>query len=915
MAHLFKTVVDLNQKNREVIWDTLATVGDKNAHTFAIGLRSDNRSVDLANARVQLLVRRADKKDRIITGSVSDDNYAVATLDEYCYEITGRIRCTLLISVNGATLTGVRATLTVEDGLGDVIINPAGEIPNLQDLLAEIDGMRQATAAANTAAKNANDAAAMIEQIRADIESAVNEAKEAVEEAETAVSEATTAIKEAQKITTGWANAQTEAESVPSDSPAEVNMGLDDDGNRILIFKIPKGQNGLNPHIGANGHWFVGNVDTGIKAKGDTGDDGITPHIGTNGNWFVGSADTGVRAQGPQGAPGTGSGTVTGVVLNGQTYVPNNLGVIELPELGGSDVELSDSVPSALGQTASAGKGSKAAREDHVHKMPSASDTGALGKNEQAVDSAKLAGKEPSHYENKIKSITANGQVVQPDENGAVNLGTIGRSNLEIDDTTPSGNKTYSSEKIEGELSSLSQQIADIQYGNPEYDPPKVDESGTEYNNSSNTTSVYFSNRVIPAGKMIKSIRVQCAIAGETLNLVLINSDNTIVYVKQLHLDAAAQWAKFDVNYKAESALRFGIGGNAKIKFTSTQMGVDYAIATDGLYETQNPGSLNVGDTLTIRRGTSSLFCFAAQVEYSDYIGSVEIRETLLASRNLVTKTDRGRIVVDINGKGDFTTITEAVNNSSAELNRIYILPGVYEEEVLAKGLSYPLYFEGANRETTILKSPAAKYSSPPLDMTKGGIKNMTIIAYDDGVNAPDENSESNKDRWGAYAVHCDGSNAAANSEFVIDNCTLISHWNAALGVGTFENQLVVIRNSELVSYNSYFTEQSENNGAFIFHNNSGEDYSGQRLVVENTTMYALNGDKAMFIQLYRDNAGTSMRFNNVCVYNPTGGRGDNAVMRTHKGSAITAWSSVPGLEINGLSFGNSAPILDAQVN
>lgn len=459
MAHLFKTVVDLNQKNREVIWDTLATVGDKNAHTFAIGLRSDNRSVDLANARVQLLVRRADKKDRIITGSVSDDNYAVATLDEYCYEITGRIRCTLLISVNGATLTGVRATLTVEDGLGDVIINPAGEIPNLPDLLAEIDGMRQATAAANTAAKNANDAAAMIEQIRADIESAVNEAKEAVEEAETAVSEATTAIKEAQKITTGWANAQTEAESVPSDSPAEVNMGLDDEGNRILIFKIPKGQNGLNPHIGANGHWFVGNVDTGIKAKGDTGDDGITPHIGANGNWFVGAADTGVRAQGPQGAPGTGSGTVTGVVLNGQTYVPNNLGVIELPELGGSDVELSDSIPSALGQNASAGTGSKAAREDHVHKMPSASDTGALGKNERAVDSAKLAGKEPSHYENKITSITANGQAVQPDENGTVNLGTIGRSNLEINDETPSETGVYSSKKVEDVASQLSQQI------------------------------------------------------------------------------------------------------------------------------------------------------------------------------------------------------------------------------------------------------------------------------------------------------------------------------------------------------------------------------------------------------------------------------------------------------------------------
>jgi hypothetical protein len=31
------------------------------------------------------------------------------------------------------------------------------------------------------------------------------------------------------------------------------------------------------------------------------GDDGITPHIGANGNWYTGDTDTGVRAQGPQG--------------------------------------------------------------------------------------------------------------------------------------------------------------------------------------------------------------------------------------------------------------------------------------------------------------------------------------------------------------------------------------------------------------------------------------------------------------------------------------------------------------------------------------------------------------------------------------------------------------------------------------
>ena len=56
-----------------------------------------------------------------------------------------------------------------------------------------------------------------------------------------------------------------------------------------------------------NGVWYVWNVEqqqyvtTGVNA---TGEDGVTPHIGANGNWFIGATDTGVHAQGPQGLSG-----------------------------------------------------------------------------------------------------------------------------------------------------------------------------------------------------------------------------------------------------------------------------------------------------------------------------------------------------------------------------------------------------------------------------------------------------------------------------------------------------------------------------------------------------------------------------------------------------------------------------------
>ncbi len=64
-----------------------------------------------------------------------------------------------------------------------------------------------------------------------------------------------------------------------------------------------KGADGETPYI-KNGNWWIGDVDTGVKAigvdgaNGANGKDGITPHIGKNGNWWIGTTDTGVSASG-----------------------------------------------------------------------------------------------------------------------------------------------------------------------------------------------------------------------------------------------------------------------------------------------------------------------------------------------------------------------------------------------------------------------------------------------------------------------------------------------------------------------------------------------------------------------------------------------------------------------------------------
>ena len=75
------------------------------------------------------------------------------------------------------------------------------------------------------------------------------------------------------------------------------------------------GENGQTPHIGADGDWWIGDIDTNIPATGDTGatgpqgepgKDGHTPviTIGENGNWFIDGVDTGAKAQGDKGESG-----------------------------------------------------------------------------------------------------------------------------------------------------------------------------------------------------------------------------------------------------------------------------------------------------------------------------------------------------------------------------------------------------------------------------------------------------------------------------------------------------------------------------------------------------------------------------------------------------------------------------------
>lgn len=62
-----------------------------------------------------------------------------------------------------------------------------------------------------------------------------------------------------------------------------------------------RGEDGITPHIGADGYWYLGEKRL-IKAHGE---DGLTPYITSNGYWAIGDKVTNVKAQGKDGIDGT----------------------------------------------------------------------------------------------------------------------------------------------------------------------------------------------------------------------------------------------------------------------------------------------------------------------------------------------------------------------------------------------------------------------------------------------------------------------------------------------------------------------------------------------------------------------------------------------------------------------------------
>ena len=470
--------------------------------------------------------------------------------------------------------------------------------------------------------------------------------------------------------------------------------------------------------------------------------------------------------------------------------------------------------------------------------------------------------------------------IANPEETGSeeklegLQVGSTKFKVATIDDLNASSNSAYSSSHVDATFANKEKAV----------DVTWFDFTSATGKANGSKNKLFLDMILIPKGRTIKSVKVShtnnstntativvCTRSGSTL---------TPIYTKSITYGGSGTSTTFDVGYTPSVDCYVGIAvSEDNYVMYSTAMTTDVVQATPS------------NDVYTVASETYTL-CFCYNVVLSS--------DTDIAYENNVLEISgsKAQITVAQDGTGDVTTINDALAYLTPTRNIIYVKNGTYEEEVDLHLSTYPVWLIGEDRDLTILKSGLAAYATPPLYHNNGGIKNMTVMAYDDGVHSVESG--------GCYAIHCDASRPSAR-EFIVDNCHLVSYWSGAIGIGLAENYKVEIRNSRLEG----LTSLPVNSGALIVHNQDNVNKAGQEFVLENCTLYSSHNTKAIAVHDLEGASGSmDIKLVNNSFFNEASGNGNDAVFLYTKNEG-TAWQNTACVTLNGLSYGNSAPMFN----
>lgn len=251
-----------------------------------------------------------------------------------------------------------------------------------------------------------------------------------------------------------------------------------------------------------------------------------------------------------------------------------------------------------------------------------------------------------------------------------------------------------------------------------------------------------------------------------------------------------------------------------------------------------------------------------------------------------ITPTIGNLIVVDKNGYGDYTSVTQAVQNA-VDGDTILILPGTYDDEIV-NSPSKKINFIAFSKEATIIKNGYNDYNKQPVNVAKGSFYNLTIIS---------DNDKDTGTGNGSYGVHIDDNNSC-NNTLAFHNCKVISKNKSAVGIGLRPNFDLIFDNCELISEAS--------SGIFV-HTSANTSYLGgnQFLTINNCDVISTAIDTPLQIQecYGEENWGAIISKNSM--YWGKSGKPTEIKYLSHVGEAGGT------LSISNKSFGNNVNFIN----
>lgn len=185
-----------------------------------------------------------------------------------------------------------------------------------------------------------------------------------------------------------------------------------------------------------------------------------------------------------------------------------------------------------------------------------------------------------------------------------------------------------------------------------------------------------------------------------------------------------------------------------------------------------------------------------------------------------------------------YTKIQDAIDAANSG-DTILILPDTYEEAVSAWGKE--VHLVGLDRDSTIIIERSGLYSTPPLEINVGSVRNLTLIETGEGSVWGDDDGKGR-----AYTIHIENGNGYTGvGELWIENCKLINYAHAAIGCGLYQDLHVHFNNCYMYSGRAADVLDQYYRGTFYYHTNINDNVTGQRMDVKDCEI--INADTKAF--------------------------------------------------------------------